>query len=204
VTASLSVAGLAACAALSPQADQTKYFVLAPRAAPDETPRPFGSTLGIGPVHVPDHLDESVVTRLADEEIDISDTERWGEPLRDSLPSVLRQNLASLLGAERILVYPWRPSAPPDLAVALELTRFERTTRGTIEVAARWSVQRGSATTPLINDSCSIRRSFQGRDTRAAVAALSLAVAEMSRRIAADVALVSAAPHAEPAPAAER
>jgi len=186
-THALALAWLAACSALSPQADPTRYFVLIPRADPTDATGPVTQTLGLGPVQVPDDLDEGIVTRLADEEIAISDTERWGEPLREALTGVIRQNLATLLGPEPIVVYPWRPSAAPDLAVAVEIVHFERTTHGTVEAAARWSIKRRSATTPIVTSSCSIRGSFRGNDTRAAVAALSVAVAELSGRIAADV-----------------
>jgi uncharacterized lipoprotein YmbA len=186
------LAGLAACAALSPQADTTKYFVLRPELSLEHPEIRVEPTIGIGPVKIPDHLDDRIVTRLSEEEIVISDNERWAEPLRDSLVALFRQEIGAQLGTDRILTYPWRPSEAPDVVVAVELLHFERTTRGTVEIAARWTIGNGSAF-PLLARSVSIRQTFAGRETRAAVAAMSAGVAELSRQIAADVARVPVA-----------
>ena len=149
-------------------------------------------SVGIGPVTVPDHLEDYLVTRLADQEIFISDTDRWGEPLHESLQHVLRQDLMTLLGTERIQLYPWGPSAPPDLAVALEVLHFEREVTGTAAVTVRWSIQRGSDGAPLLTKETSIREPIRGKDSRDAAAALSTALGMLSRQIAAEIRRVSA------------
>ena len=64
-------------------------------------------------------------------------------------------------------------SAPPDLAIKIEVLQFESTTRGTAEVAARWSIERGSDRTPLLTGETSVSEPIRGTDTRAAVAGLS-------------------------------
>jgi len=80
LVAALAIAQLAAgCSALSRQADTTKYFVLTPLATSERAPADaFDLAVGVGPLTIPDHLDDYLVTRLADEEIAISDTDRWG------------------------------------------------------------------------------------------------------------------------------
>jgi uncharacterized lipoprotein YmbA len=183
----VSLVGVVSCAALSQQADTTKYFVLTPLPEPTRSEPKTELTVGIGPVTIPDHLDERIVTRLSKEEVAISDNERWAEPLRDSLSAVLRQDLRVLLGTDRILAYPWRPSAAPNVAVAFELLHFERTTNGTVDVEARWTIRSGSAEVPVFTRSASIRGAYAGADARAAVVALNTAVTELSREIAADV-----------------
>src|SRR5262245_30875047 len=99
---------LAGCAALSPQADRTKYFLLRPLAVPERQPTSggFDQSVGIGPVVIPDHLERGLVTRVNRDEIAISDTDRWAEPLHQSLTRALRQNLIALLHTERIQIYP--------------------------------------------------------------------------------------------------
>ena len=119
------------CSALSAQPDMTRYFVLTPLAARGREPGGFDRVVGIGPLKVPDYMEQQLVTRLASEEIAISDVERWSEPLDDALNAVLHQNLVALLGTERIIAYPWDLSAPPDLAVTLNVLQLERTTKGT-------------------------------------------------------------------------
>jgi uncharacterized lipoprotein YmbA len=167
LVAGASLVGLASCAALSQKADTTQYFVLTP--LPQRAQFRLETTMGIGPVTIPDHLEDRIVTRLSAEEIAISDSERWAEPLRDALSSTLRQELGALLGTDRIVAYPWQPSAAPNLAIAVELVHFERTTHGTVEVAARWTIGKGSAmgASPVFTRSAAIRRAFSGQDTRA-------------------------------------
>lgn len=185
--AMISLAGVAACSALSQQADTTRYFVLRPEPAPKRAESRFERTIGIGPVTIPDHLDDRLVTRLSNEEISLSDDERWAEPLHDSLVAVLRQDLGPLLGTDRILIYPWRASEAPDVAISIDIVRFERTTRGTVELAARWTIGPTASASPTSARSASIKGTFAGTDVRAAVAALNAGVAELSRQIAADV-----------------
>jgi uncharacterized lipoprotein YmbA len=189
LAAALAIAELAVgCSALSRQADTTKYFVLTPLAVSDRTTAGgFDRSVGVGPLAIPDHLDNYLVTSLADEEITISDTDRWGEPLREAVSRVLRRNFIALLGTERISAYPWDPKAPPDLAVKMELLKFQRTTKGTAEIAARWSIERGADRAPVSTKETSISQPIRGTDSRAAVAALSAALCELSRQIATDI-----------------
>jgi uncharacterized protein len=175
------------CSALSAQPDMTRYFVLTPLAARGQEPSGFDRVVGIGPLKVPDYMEQQLVTRLASEEIAISDVERWSEPLDEALNAVLRQNLVVLLGTERIIAYPWDLSAPPDLAVTLNVLQMERTTTGTASFRVRWSIERGSDRHPLVIKETSVRKPIRGNGTRAAVAALSSAVNDFSRQVAAEV-----------------
>jgi len=195
LVATLAIAEIVSgCSALSRQADTTKYFVLTPLATPEQGfAVGFDGAVGIGPLTIPDHLDNYLVTRLADEEVDISDTDRWGEPLREAVSRTLRQNLIALLGTEHVVIYPWHRSAPPDLAVSMELLRFERTTNGTAEVAARWSIERGSDRSRLLTDETTVSQPILVTYTLAAVAALSAALGQLSRQIATDVRRVTPA-----------
>jgi uncharacterized lipoprotein YmbA len=178
------------CSALSAQSDPTKYFVLTPIQA--ERKAPFEGSLGIGPIKTPDALEDYLVTRLADEEISISETDRWSESLREELGRVLRQNLITLLGTERVSVYPWEFTKQPDLAVRLEVQRFEQTTGGMVNLSARWSIERGSDRTPLSTSETNLSKAIAGNDTRAAVSALSSVVGQLSVQIAAEIRRLSA------------
>jgi uncharacterized lipoprotein YmbA len=177
-----------ACSVLSPQADRTKYFVLKPLAVPERQPvGGFDRSVGLGPVSIPDHLDHQIVTRLADNELAVSDTDRWGEPLREGFTRTLRQNLVALLGTERVVIYPWDPAAAPDLAITIEVLQFERTTKGTAELAVRWTIELGSDRTPLMTQETHLSRAIEGEETRAAVAALNAGLVALSEQIAAAV-----------------
>jgi uncharacterized lipoprotein YmbA len=188
MTSALSAAGLAlGCAALSSQPDLTRYYVLTPIAVPPAMSGGFDRSVGVGPVKVPDHLEDRLVTRLADEEVAISDTQRWSEPLHEAVRGVVRQDLIALLGTRRIVAFPWDPKAPPDLAVTLEIVQFERTSNGTADVKARWSIEQGSNRAPLLMKESSFSKPIVGTDSRAAVAALSAALNNLTQQIAMDI-----------------
>jgi len=176
------------CSVLSPQPDRTRYFLLRPLAVSERQPvGGFDRSLGIGPIVVPDHLERGLVTRLARDEIAISDTDRWAEPLREGLGRGLRQNLIAILHTERILLYPWEPSASPDVAATIEVLQFERTAKGTADLAVRWTLERGPDRIPLLTEETRVSQPIRGNDPRAAVAALSSALTVLSRQIAAAV-----------------
>jgi uncharacterized lipoprotein YmbA len=176
------------CAALSPQADRTQYFVLKPLAVPEREPvGGFARSVGLGPFVIPDHLQTMMVTRLSENQIFISDTDRWADSLREGLSNVLRQDLVALLRTEHVILYPWQLSAAPDLAVRVEVLRFERTTKGTANLAVRWTLERGADRTPLLTEETRVTQPMVGKDANAAAAALSSAVTALSREIAAAI-----------------
>jgi uncharacterized lipoprotein YmbA len=176
---------LAGCSILRPQPDRTRTFVLRPLAASERQPvRGFAPVIGIGPILVPDHLDQGLVTRVGRDEISVSDTDRWAEPLHDHLSRALGQDLSVLLGTERILTYPWDLATPPDVAVTVEVLAFERTTQNTVTLTARWILERGSDRTPLHAGETHALKRMDGTDTPAAVAALSVALGQLSQEIA--------------------
>jgi uncharacterized lipoprotein YmbA len=138
------VAILAGGCASSPP---TGLYLLA--ALPQPAPaQPFPNSLGIGPVSLPDYLDRlQIVTRAASGEIAVSDTERWAEPLHEGLARVLDENLAALLGTQRIVRFPWPASLAPDVQVAVEVLRFDVGPGASLRLEARWSVRAGGGET---------------------------------------------------------
>ena len=45
--------------------------------------------------------------RVAQNRFDLSENDRWAEPLDENLTRVLAKNLSVLLRTDRIVVYPW-------------------------------------------------------------------------------------------------
>jgi uncharacterized lipoprotein YmbA len=188
VAASSLAAFVGGCSAFSAQADPTRYFILTPSSDREQRGVDrFEGSVGIGPVIVPDHLEDYLVTRVAHQEVSISDTDRWNEPLHESLRRVLRQDLMALLGTDRIVLYPWGPSATPDLALTVEVVHFERTAKGIADVTARWAIERGADRAILLSEETSIQEPVNGNDSRDAAAALSKAVGRLSRYISAEI-----------------
>jgi uncharacterized protein len=175
------------CSALSAQPDRTRYFVLTPLAVSERPRTPaVQATVGVE-VKVPDSLNRYLVTRLSNNEIAISDTDRWADPLGEALSRVLRDNLAVLLSTQRVLVFPWESSSPPDIIVEVDLLQFEQSSRRSAEITARWSVARGSDRGEAHTEQTSVSEPMVGTDAQAAAAALSAGLGRLSRDIAAGV-----------------
>ncbi|MGZ9256206.1 MAG: PqiC family protein, partial [Candidatus Binatia bacterium] len=81
--ACLSVSG---CMNFSPMSDPSRFFMLNPlpqseQSRPD-TDKVNSLFLGIGPIRFPAYLDrDQIVTRAGQNRFDVSENDRWAEPL---------------------------------------------------------------------------------------------------------------------------
>jgi uncharacterized lipoprotein YmbA len=182
----LIVLGALGCPSLLPKSAKSDFFLLTALERPPAT-APTGSAPSVllGPVLLPPYLDRpELVTRLASNQLRVEDLELWAEPLRDSLPRTVEQNLATLLGRGRVQHMPWTGPSPPDLVVAVEVRRFERTSTGKVELAARWRILDGNGESERLCRETHVSYATAGTSTQAAVASMSEGLAALSREIA--------------------
>jgi uncharacterized protein len=187
VAAIISTVG---CSVLSPQEDQSRYFVLT-RAANNTSITPAavsnGSrelTIGLGPISIPRYLARpEIVTRLSDTEVSVSDTDRWGEPLDASATRVLGQDLSSDLPNSQIVSFPWSRKTKIDYRVSVDFQRLEKTADGKAEVQATWKVRTG-VDNRLVQTGTTTAIGSAGNDQSSASASLSQGIAQVSREIA--------------------
>ena len=110
---SLVTAALVAGCLPTPAPVRYEYVVLAPseRKAPD----PTVATVGLTRVTVPSYLDREELATRAGNRLEFSARERWAEPLADSVPRVLADNLeANGIGV---------PSARADFALVVGIAQ---------------------------------------------------------------------------------
>ena len=181
---------LAGCGTFSPKPDPSKFFTLSSLPLIEETGvkdsiNPQRIFLGIGPVKFPGYLDrQEIVTRSAENRFDVSENDRWAEPLDESFTRVLSQNLAALLPTDRIIQYPWPSNKKPNYQVEIEVLRFEVNNARDAHLWTRWELIDGSSKSAVTVKESRLRRQAKDRTTDAAVAALSEAGADLSREIA--------------------
>lgn len=184
---------LLGCGTLSPQPDPSRFFTLSslPQPGSNVEKRPAalpGIALGVGPVTLPGYLDrQEIVVRIAANQLILSENDRWAEPLDENFARVLSQNIAILLGAERIDAYPWPIDRKPVYTVEVEVLRFETDADHQAQLSTRWVVRNRIRKDTIQYHETRLSRSAQGRSTAAAVAALSEALADLSREIAAAI-----------------
>lgn len=191
----LGICAMAAgCSPLAPQPDRSKFFILTPlsdgsgAAARQASTGPNAQlTIGVGPVDFPDYLRRlAVVTRASPTRIDLSQENRWGEPLDKNFTRVLSENLAELLNTQRIEKYPWPRKTPVDYQIAVDVQRFETTTDGQAQLNARWIIKDGRGG-KILYTSTTTASASAGTGATGESAALSDDLATLSKDIASHV-----------------
>ena len=170
------------------QPDSFRYYTLASSAEPSVRSA-SGLTVGLGPVTLPGYLSRSsLVTRVDDTRVHYAEGDLWAEPLGKQFTRTLSENLSRALGGARIVDYAWYPSVPIDVAVAVNVLAFEVDSTGAATLNAGWALR----------DPHSRQGGYEGRSSivepaggppgeaagDAAVAALSRALAQLSREVA--------------------
>jgi uncharacterized lipoprotein YmbA len=99
-------------------------------------------SLGIGPVAIPEYLNRTaMVYSRQGNQLHVSATERWAEPLESGVKRVMGINLAAALDTQDIRYFPWDPKQPPDYAVSITLLNLDANDRQAT-LATEWKVTR--------------------------------------------------------------
>jgi uncharacterized lipoprotein YmbA len=146
-------------------------------------------TIGIWSINIPDHLKRSqIVTRADDNRIEMARFDRWAEPLDEGFARVLRENLSLTLPSHRVYVFPWSASITVDSVVEVEVLRFDYRSSADVTLQAEWAILDRDGNTVLTRETSDIHRSPELDDYDAIVAAMSAALADLSREIAGAIA----------------
>lgn len=141
-----ALALLSACGTPRPPAQLLHLGWTPPPAAGVATP---GATYQLmHPVRVPDYLDRDamVVPQGAPGSANAAllapiDGYRWAEPLRESVPRLLRADLAALLGSGRLWTAPLPPGVVPQRQWRVEIVSLEaNAARSAVVLRASWTL----------------------------------------------------------------
>lgn len=95
--------------------------------------------VGVGPASLPAYLDRpQMVMRPAPDQIEISEFDQWGEPLRDGITRVVAVNLVRLLPESLIVTFPWRSTEKIRYQVILEVVQMDGPAGGNVALDVRW------------------------------------------------------------------
>jgi len=160
------------------------YYTLAPveaRAVPPGEKVAF--TVAVGPVTVPEVVDRAqIVLRTGANRVEVSEFNRWAEPLKRSIPRVVAASLSQQLPSARVVVYS-PADGGADYRVVIDVERFESEPGKTATVAASWSVRRSAGGESRAGRSIA-RESVAGAGYEPLVAAHSRALESIAREIA--------------------
>ena len=178
------------CGSFSPRPDPSRFFTLTPLPQAEETATKraadsVGISVGIGPIRFPEYLDrQEIVTRIGQNQIDVSENDRWAAPLEENFTRVLSQNLSALVPTQWINPYPWPIDKRPSYQVEIEVLRFEANAAGDVQLSARWVVLDANKKNSIHYRESRLSRRAKTKSTEASVAALSEALGDLSREIA--------------------
>ncbi len=182
LTAIVLIVGLSLVSGCS--SPTTRFYVLAALPAPQPAGAGQEIAVGVGPVELPDYLDRpQIVTRSGQNELNLAEFDRWGEPIKDNATEVLAENLAVLLPSKKISVYPWKRSTSVDYQVVVKVIRFDRAEGGETVLRTRWNILNGEGTELYSRESRYVENP-SGKDYAATVAAMDRALAQFSREVA--------------------
>lgn len=114
--------------------------------------------------------------------VEILETHRWAEPLKNGITRLLLENLAVRLGSDRVIAYPQNSAGEPDYKVTVDIRRFE-STHDAVSVDAVWTVCRAADKAPKTGRS-QVRESRGGGSFEALVAAYNRAIVSVGDEIA--------------------
>ena len=179
---------LAGCSFLAPQPDRSRYFVLTPVAPVGAGGEARRLALGVGPVTLPGYLSRpEIVRRSGENQLVVSQTGIWGEPLERSVRLVVSENLRRLVGGVEIIQYPWFTTATIDYQIPIQVLRFEADKEGTVSLDARWRIRRRGTSEPPHDSESRIVKPAADSSTESMVAAMSEALGTLSQEIAAGI-----------------
>lgn len=136
---------LVGCAAPVPPATLLRMPLAAPASLVEPTP-PLPALQRVAvqwmPLQLADHLDrDALVWARGPGTLQRSDHARWAEPLRDTIPRLLRHDLAQLLGADHVRTAPLPEGLVPPHKLRLALDALDlQQDRRTVRLQARWTL----------------------------------------------------------------
>lgn len=101
-------------------------------------------SIAVTQVSLPDLVDRpQLVERLTGNRVEILETQRWAEPLKDGITRLLVDTLANRLASDLVSAYPQSGAREPDYKVTLDIRRLDATS-DLVYMDAVWSVRRTS------------------------------------------------------------
>ena len=133
----LLIATLLAACGTTPQ---SHHYLLTAAEAP--LPSGDSPSLGIGPISLSAYLNRNaLVRRSGSNQLELSTTERWGEPLEDGIARVLGLNLAGRLQTKSVVRYPWHPARAPQYGIKVHVLEMDATA-DSATLVVEWLVYR--------------------------------------------------------------
>ncbi len=141
-----------------------------------------GVAVGVGPINVAPYLDRpQLVIRGSGHKLELSEFNRWVEPLADSISRVLIINLSNSLESTRVFKVPRRnKTIPLEFRIEIDLARFDGELGADAVLVARWTLY-DRENEPLVTKVSIIREASGGEGIDLLVAAQNRTLQNLSQ-----------------------
>jgi uncharacterized lipoprotein YmbA len=124
-----------------------RYYGLVPVSGEPEYRIPDETSISVGPFRVAEYLNRSQIVRRGDGvRLDLGEYDRWAEPLAKSFQRTVADNLASLLGSDRVLEFPAGNTLRNAYILLAQMTRFDTDPNGFAVLEVQWGIKDASDT----------------------------------------------------------
>jgi uncharacterized lipoprotein YmbA len=179
---------LAGCAGTQPSKFYTLSTLQDTRIEKDTIPADQDVSVGVGPITIPDALKRpQIVTLTSQNELALAEFDRWAGALEDNMATVISENLSMLLSTDNVHIYPWSSSVTIDYQLEVDIVRFDGKLGESAVLVARWTMFTENGKKMLMKKRVQYIDPTEGHDYGALVAAMSRALADFSRDIAAEI-----------------
>jgi uncharacterized lipoprotein YmbA len=180
---------LGGCLGGGSQTPPTRYFVLNSLHTAQNKNHPVAelkdAIVVVGPLTLTQVLDRpQIIIRQSNNEIRVSDLDRWAEPLQENLTRVVVDNLAVLLSSGSVIRFPPARTIPVTYQIIIEVTRFDGNPKHEVVLRARWGILGDKGDSVLLEQESVLNEPSNGETTAEMVSAQSRLVAKFSREIA--------------------
>ena len=180
---------LGGCLGGGSQTPPTRYFVLNSLHTAENKKQPVAelkdAIVVVGPLALTQVLDRpQIIIRQSNNEIRVSDLDRWAEPLQENLIRVVVDNLAVLLSSGSVIRFPPARTIPVTYQIIIEVTRFDGNPKEQVMLRARWTILGDKGDSVLLEQESVLNELSNGDTTAGMVSAQSRLVAKFSREIA--------------------
>jgi len=171
---------LAGCATTPP----ANFYQLEEPASTQLSGLERGIAIGVGPVELASYLDRpQIVIRGTGHKIELSEFNRWAEPLKDSISRVIIVNLSNMLESTRVYKIPRRnKSIPLEFRIEIDIARFDGKLGGDALLVARWTLY-GRAEEALLTKVSIISETSGGEGFDELITAQNRSLQELSQEI---------------------
>jgi uncharacterized lipoprotein YmbA len=150
-----------------------------PAAVMDDT-----IAIGVGPVEFPKFLDRpQIVTRKSQNQIEVSEFNRWAGSFPGDFSRVLAKNISILLPSDRVAVYPWGDQFTPTYQIKLEVEQFDGQLGESVVLDVTWMVTDQEGTNTLVVRKSRVEEAVLDKTYEALVEAKSNGLVTLSRTI---------------------